>query len=176
MKRNYPINSKQTLKFQQLRLEYLNSGIESAKNNDPLHIKACILYWAEGSKSKNIFQFTNCEPETHKIIISYVAKYFPFLINKITGYVNFYPDETNTYEKVQNFWIRELDLKENQFRQFTDRSKYYPKPENNKFTNGILKLQINSTELLFNTYGAINHYCNKELFSHIRTPKNIPAI
>jgi len=148
-----------------LRQLYINRGYEVAQQNEPLHIKACILYWAEGSKKPCLFQFTNCDPETHIIVLQFLRKYFPQLEGRIRGWINFYPSQSNPYEKVLNYWVDKTNIPAEHFTKPTDRSLYYKMPKNNKYPNGVMRISVSSVELLHYIYGAINYYANKELFT-----------
>lgn len=148
-----------------IRESYMMSGQRQAKKNDVLHIKGCMLYWAEGSKNSNLFGFTNCDVEANKMMLEFLRKFFPIQSKKIKVRVNFYPSETNTYEKVKQYWKNELNLTDESFNKFTDRSKYYNPPKHNKYPNGILNIQINSTEVANHIFGAINHYVGKNIYT-----------
>jgi hypothetical protein len=57
-------NKYQSEKYANQRKKYQNLGRQEA-NGDPLHIAGCMLYWAEGSKSKNVVGFCNSEVNYH---------------------------------------------------------------------------------------------------------------
>lgn len=143
---------------------FMDAGAKIAARNEPLHIKACMLFWGEGSKRKNLFIFTNCEVETHRLMVQFINFYFPHLTAKIRALITFYPTVENPYEKVLNFWCDALNLKANQFTKPTDKSKYYSKPKTLKSTTGVLRISIGSTELTQHLFGAINHYIGTPLF------------
>lgn len=67
---------------------------------------------------------------------------------------------------ILSFWRKELYLPNLVFNKPTDRTKYYTKPVVNKYPNGILRIQINSVELLNHIYGAINCYSGFNVFSY----------
>lgn len=146
------------------RQSYINSGKSQASKNEVLHIKACILYWAEGSKNRHIFGFTNCDVETHKLMMTFLRYYFPEQSKKIKARVNFYPSVNNTYQDVKDYWMKELNLSEENFYKPTNRLKYYKKPKINKYPNGILQLQLNSTEVVQHIFGGINYYVGKDIY------------
>ena len=146
------------------RQSYINSGKSQASKNESLHTKACILYWAEGSKNRNVFGFTNCDVETHRLMITFLHRYFPEQSKKLKARINFYPSSNNTYECVRNYWMKELDLLIDNFYNPTNRSKYYKQPKINKYPNGILQLQINSTEVVQHIFGGINYYIGRDIY------------
>ena len=146
------------------RQSYINSGKSQASKNEPLHTKACILYWAEGTKNRNTFGFTNCDAETHKLMVAFLRHYFPDQSKKLKARINFYPSASNTYENVKDYWMKELTLSAENFYNPTDRSKYYKQPKINKYPNGILQLQLGSTEIVHHILGGINHYIGKDIY------------
>lgn len=148
-----------------LRESYIHAGINEAKKNEILHIKACMLYWAEGSKQRNMFQFTNCDVNTHKIMILFLKKYFPTQITKLKARINYYSSQSLSYDDIKNYWKHELDLTDDQFIKPTDRAKYYKLPSTNKYPYGILQIQLNSTELVHNVFGSINQYIGTNIYS-----------
>lgn len=151
-------NSLQKEKARQLREKQQQTGKMQAQLLEPLHLTACMLYWAEGSKSKNMFQFTNCDPEMHKILLMFIRKYFPQFLSRLRFRVNFYPTPTLPYEKVRDFWCQELGVSPDAFTKPTDKSKYYTQPKINKYPNGVLYMQASVTEVIQHVLGAIDAY------------------
>jgi hypothetical protein len=43
-------------------LGYQAEGRNAARLGDPLHLAGCMLFWAEGSKRRNVIHFTNSDP------------------------------------------------------------------------------------------------------------------
>jgi hypothetical protein len=155
----------QKCQAKQNREIYFNRGRTQAKQNDPLHIKGCMLYWAEGTKSRNTFGFSNCEVETHKLMVSFLKRFFGDHFHKLKVRVNFYPSKTNSYESVQKFWCDQLGIELHQFNKYTDRSKYYTAPKVNKYPNGILLLRLGSNQVVQHIFGAINEYVGSDLYN-----------
>src|SRR5262245_11876478 len=46
-------------KFMEKRRAYQEIGREKAREGRPLHMAGCMLYWAEGAKTKNSVNFVN---------------------------------------------------------------------------------------------------------------------
>jgi transcriptional regulator with XRE-family HTH domain len=44
-------------------------GRRRARDRDPLHIQGCMLYWAEGSKGRNVVAFTNSDADMVALFI-----------------------------------------------------------------------------------------------------------
>lgn len=148
----------------QKRQSHIDNGKIKASENELLHIKGCILYWAEGDKSKNLFGFTNCDVEAHRIMVSFLRCYFPEISKKLKARIAFYPGG-KPYEEIKKFWSEELNIPSECFNKATDRSKYYSTPKVNKYPNGVLQLQLSSTEVVNHIFGAVNHYVGKDIYN-----------
>ena len=51
-------------------------GRQLARRAEPLHIAGCMLYWAEGAKSRNQLRFTNSDPEMTAFFVRFLRTYF----------------------------------------------------------------------------------------------------
>lgn len=56
------------------RREYQRQGRERARNSDPLHLAGCMLYWAEGAKSRNQAIFANSDPRMIRLFARFLAQ------------------------------------------------------------------------------------------------------
>jgi hypothetical protein len=45
-----------------------------AQRGDPLHQMGCMLYWAEGSRSRNQLAFTNADPEMVDLFVHFLRR------------------------------------------------------------------------------------------------------
>jgi hypothetical protein len=136
---------------------YEQNGKSTALKKDPLHFAAVMLYWAEGTKVT--MQFTNSNVEMHKIVIAFLRKYFSEKTIKVS--LNYYKTGQISYEEIQNYWIKELNIRKEDFMKPTEREKYYPaNPKNLKYPYGILRLCCFSVEVLYHIRGAIDEYRN----------------
>ncbi len=162
---NTKFTDKQKQDAYNLRELYMKHGYNQAEKNEPLHIKACMLYWAEGSKSSRSLYFVNCDPNTHLIMLNFIKTYFPNHEKKLRGLISFYPSKEIIYDDVLQYWSKITSIPLTQFTKPIDRSKYYKSPKVNKFPNGIFRLSISSVEILYHIYGSINFYVGKSIFN-----------
>lgn len=151
-------NLLQKEKAKLLREKQQQIGREKALEMEPLHLAGCMLYWAEGTKAINAFQFTNCNPNMHRIILAFIKKFFPQFVCRLRFRISFYPSSDNTYDSVRQYWCQELGVEASSFTKPTDKSKYYSKPKTNKYKNGVLYIQVGATEMLQHITGAIEIY------------------
>ena len=63
-------------KYLQLRKEYQEEGRKLARQKDPDFFAGCMLYWAEGTKSRTCCQFTNSDVNMLKYYILFLKKFF----------------------------------------------------------------------------------------------------
>lgn len=68
-----------------------------------------MLYWAEGSKSGNMMQFANTDPNMMKFFVEFVEDNG---VNKedMTASVNCYLNNGLTLKQVEDFWLGTLGL------------------------------------------------------------------
>src|SRR5437764_2649181 len=60
-------------KARRLRREAQEAGRRLARKSDSLYMAGCMLYWAEGSRSRNRVVFTNSDPEMVKIFAIFLS-------------------------------------------------------------------------------------------------------
>jgi transcriptional regulator with XRE-family HTH domain len=153
-------NSKQY--FHDRRLEYQLKGKEKAKcNSNDLHLIGCMLYWAEGGKSRNALCFTNSDIDMMQTFIRFLRDCYSIENNKIHIQITCY-DDINTTEDIENYWLGNLGLiKDNLWKTIINP---YPKlstsKRHGKLPFGVCRIRINDVELIQNIYGAIQEYCN----------------
>ena len=61
--------------FRMRRQSYQNNGKVRIRQNDPLYIAGCMLYWGEGSKNINQCQMVNSELPMLLIFKSFLIKF-----------------------------------------------------------------------------------------------------
>ena len=148
-------------KARDLRLQYQEEGKLKAKESNLLHQAACMLYWAEGAKSKNQCRFTNSDVNMVKLFVRFLRECFCLTNDKITITINCYTTNGFTKEEIENYWLDQLQLdnsslrkgqENNRPRSMTNAIRY------NKLIYGIVCVTINSTKLVQHIYGAIQEY------------------
>jgi transcriptional regulator with XRE-family HTH domain len=92
------------------RLEAQRHGLELARRSDPLHLQGCMLYWAEGSKSRNRAIFTNSDPEMVKLFVRFVRQCYGVPDEKIRLTINCYVSNGLGAGAIVSWWLRELHL------------------------------------------------------------------
>lgn len=156
---NYRDNVKK--KHAELRKLYQKEGYAKANLLNPLHIQGCMLYWAEGGKSKNRLDFTNSDIHMLKLFLKFLRECYFVKDEEISIYLNFHINDNKTKEKeIKDYWLKQLKLPETCLKKITVNNK--PKSSNgsrkNKLKYGVCKIRVHNTQSVQNIYGAIKYY------------------
>lgn len=149
-------------KFKKLRIKYQESGKEKAKENNPNHKSLCMLYWAEGSKTKNSFRFSNSDPYMIKIILKYLKEFFPDKINNLKFSIKAYTNNGLSVQEIEFYWNKITGFNKSYFdKTIVDN---FPTSSSGKkkgkIPYGVLQIKIYSTEVVQHIFGAIQEYGN----------------
>lgn len=106
--------------------------------SEPLFVAGVVLYWAEGSKSRNDFTMPNADPSALRLFISWVRTY---LDSSAEFRLSLHLHEGNDDEVAQDYWRRALQLPGAQF------TKTFVKPRGtghrkNKIAHGICRVRF----------------------------------
>ncbi|MCR4311618.1 MAG: hypothetical protein NUV54_03595, partial [Candidatus Taylorbacteria bacterium] len=81
---------------------------------DPLFFIGVALYWAEGSKRDNTFQFTNSDPEMVTFMVRWCAKYLGVSTKNISCHL--YLHKPYAHENCEKFWSKTSGIPLENFR------------------------------------------------------------
>jgi transcriptional regulator with XRE-family HTH domain len=135
-------------------------GRELARNADPLHLKGCMLYWAEGSKHRNRATFTNSDPEMARHFVRFLRECYAISDDRIGLTVNCYAGNGPTPAEIVEWWLRELDLPEVCARapvvnRISSASRLR---RGHVLRYGTARIDVHSVDLVQSIYGAIQEY------------------
>lgn len=149
-------------KYLKLRNQYQEDGRNKVKENNLLHAQGCMLYWAEGGKSKNTVDFTNSDINMMKFFIKFLRECYLVENNKIKITINCYLDCGLSQEEIENYWLNELNLERTNLNttQINKKPSSSKNLKRGKLQYGVCQLRVNNTEILHNIYGAIQEYSN----------------
>jgi hypothetical protein len=119
-----------------------------------------MLYWAEGSKSKNAVQFVNSDPEMARFFVRFLRKFYLVPDESFAVTCNLFADHLARQHEIEQFWLDTLDLPRSCLRKSTVNvySKYSQKKRTNRLPYGTVRVVVHSTELVQQIYGAIQEY------------------
>ncbi len=143
------------------RVSYQEAGKEKAKENNLLHQAGCMLYWAEGAKSRTRCAFVNSDVHMMELFLKFIRTFYAEFEHKITLTISYYTNNGLTGDDIKKYWLTALNLKSDTLRKCQEdnlpkSSKRSRRP--NKLPYGVACVSINSVELIQNIYGAIQEY------------------
>jgi transcriptional regulator with XRE-family HTH domain len=142
-----------------VRVGYQTAGRQRARQGDPLHMAGCMLYWAEGSKSRCDVGFTNSDPEMVAFFVRFLEHCYCVQKHEIAVYINCF-DAQELVSGIEDFWLARLGLPRTQLRKTTVNyfSSYSQKKRISKLRYGTCRVNVHRTEIVQNIYGAIQEY------------------
>lgn len=142
------------------RLAYQEDGRALARAGDVRHAIGCMLYWAEGAKSRNQLGFSNSDPEMVRTFVNFLRAYIPLRDEEIRLTCNLFADHVERQREVENFWLEVARLRLSSLcRSIVNvYSKYSAKKRRNKLPYGTCKIVVNRTSVVQSIYGAIQEY------------------
>lgn len=142
------------------RRVYQEEGRAAARLGDPLHQRGCILYWAEGSKSKNTAIFTNSDPAMLVVYRRFLTESLGVAPEAMTLSLNVYTNNGLTIEEIETYWLDLLDLPRSCLRKHM--LNHTPTSSSGKSKRrhvyGVATLSVGSTRIAQHIYGAIQEY------------------
>lgn len=139
-----------------VRQQYQDKGRKAAQNSSKLHLTGCMLYWAEGAKSRNHLQFANSDPYMLQLFIRFLREEFNIPEEKYHLQIHCHSEDTLEHKRIKQYWTNLLklplsSLQKIQIKKGSDTRK-------NRLENGICSLQVYNTQILHHIYGAIQEY------------------
>jgi transposase-like protein len=135
-------------------------GRALARAGEPLHLAGCMLYWAEGSRTRNQLRFTNSDPEMVRFFISFLRTYFDLDDTSIRISCNLFADHVERQREIEQFWLDVAGLPASSLCASTVNtySKYSKKKRQNKLPYGTCRITVSRTRVTQSIYGSIQEY------------------
>lgn len=155
-KRNIEKAREQRLRnLERQRRQYQKSGRILYRTIDDREFGiGCSLYWAEGSKDRNVVALANSDPDLLKFFVRFLRKYFDVNDSEFSLYCRYYTDLVREGEP-EEYWAEILGLPKTCLRKST--VDYYVKEgkTKGKLKYGVCSVRVCSTEKVQMIYGAI---------------------
>ncbi|HLG07559.1 MAG TPA: helix-turn-helix domain-containing protein [Gaiellaceae bacterium] len=153
-------NRSRSAHFRERRLVFQEEGRALARLNDPRHATGCMLYWAEGSKSRNAVQFVNSDPAMARYFVQFLRTQFLVPDEAFRLDCNLFADHIERQREIEQFWLNTLALPVSCLRKSTVNvySKYSQKKRKNRLPYGTVRVCVHSTRVVQSIYGAIQEY------------------
>jgi transposase-like protein len=141
-----------------------NSGRRAAHRGDLLHAAGCMLFWAEGSRNRNVVEFTNSDPAMVSFFLRFLRESYRVPDAKITVTCNLFADHVERQREIEKFWLDQLGLPRECLRKSSVNvySKYSKKKRRNRLPYGTCRLKVCDTRVVQSIYGAIQEYAGFE--------------
>jgi hypothetical protein len=135
-------------------------GRQTARRGDLLHQAGCMLYWAEGAKSRNVIQFTNSDPHMLILFTRFLTEGLQIRRENVLFTINVYTNNGLSLDEIERYWLRLLHVPKKNARKHV--TNHMPTSSSGKATNklpyGVCTLRVHNTWMLQHIYGAIQEY------------------
>jgi hypothetical protein len=135
-------------------------GRATARRGNPLHQAGCMLYWAEGTKSRSAIQFTNSDPHMVRFFLRFLTDALGIEVPTIRLSLNVYTNNGLAIEEIESFWLNLLGLPKTSVRKHT--LNHLPTSSSGRAKKrlpfGVCTLVVHNTWMLQHIYGAIQEY------------------
>jgi hypothetical protein len=142
------------------RRSYQEEGRLRARQGDSLHLAGCMLYWAEGTKSRNALVFVNSDASMMLCFREFVTNALKVPVSRIRMRLNVYTGNGRSIAEVERYWLEFLSLPATCVRKHT--VNHLPTSSSgraqNKLPYGVCSLVVHSTHVVQHVYGAIQEY------------------
>ena len=123
-----------------------------------------MLYWAEGSRSRNAVVFTNSDPAMVRAFVGFLRAHFGLPNEAFRVDCNLFADHAERQREIEQFWLDTLELPASCLRKSTVNvySKYSKKKRKGRLPYGTVRVCVHSTKIVQQIYGAIQEYAGFE--------------
>jgi hypothetical protein len=151
------------IKGHERRVIYQEEGRQKAREGDPLHLAGCMLYWGEGSKSKNELGLGNSDADLLASYVRFLKESLCVDTSKIVIRVYCYLGNGLTEYEIEDYWLSKLNLpRENLRKTITNLQPKSSQQKGRKLKYGTCKVSVYDTQLLQHVFGAIQEYAGIE--------------
>jgi len=141
------------------RLDSQRQGRVLAGCGDPLHQMGCMLYWAEGSRSRNRLTFTNADPEMVDLFVHFLRRCYGVRDERIALTINVHLGNGMTLEQIESWWLARLGLPQASLRRsVVNRPSRVSQGKRRTLPYGTVRISVSSTALAQSIFGALQAY------------------
>jgi hypothetical protein len=144
-------------KARRKRVKAQAEGRRRARSAGRLYVIGCMLYWAEGSRTRNKIVFTNSDPEMVRLFGTFLKSAFEIEPSRVRLTCNLFADHEERQREIEDFWLRTAGLSRASLCTSTVNhySRYSQKKRKNKLPYGTCRIVVNSTEIAQTICGSI---------------------
>jgi transcriptional regulator with XRE-family HTH domain len=143
-----------------IRATHQEHGRERARSSDDSYMAGCMLYWAEGEKSRWSVSISNSDVELMRFFAAFLRQHFAVRPESMRVHLHLFPDHAGEQRDIEEHWLRALDLPPTCLRKtiLNSYSKYTRKKRTNKLPYGTCKLRVHSTQIVQTIFGSIQEF------------------
>jgi hypothetical protein len=140
-------------------LEAQEHGRELARTGDLLHLAGCMIYWGEGSKTRNTAQLTNSDPDMLGCFVVFLTRCYSVPPERICLSVNCHLGNGLALDEIESYWLETLALPRTCLRAATvSKPSSASQLKRNTLLYGTARIAVHSTFVVQSIYGAIQEY------------------
>jgi hypothetical protein len=119
-----------------------------------------MLYWAEGSRSRNSIRFTNSDPAMILFFATFLRRCFDVSDERFRITCNLFTDHAVRQVEIEQSWLDLLALPRTCLckSSVNTYSRYSKKKRRNKLPYGTCRVAVHDTRIVQQIYGAIQEY------------------
>lgn len=143
------------------RRMYQREGRLRARKGDPLHEAGCMLYWAEGTKTRNTLKLVNSDVNLVRFFRRFLHECFDLGPADFAISLHLYTGNGLSLNEVERYWLDALELPRSSLRKHSINARPVSSTgrKRNKLPYGVCSVRVlKSTHLVQHIYGAIQEY------------------
>lgn len=109
------------------------------------------LYWGEGSKKKNVIQFTNSDPKMIKVMMRFLQEVCKVSVEDMQGHVHLHPHLDA--DEAEEHWSEVSGIPQDQFYKTSQQHNTASKNKKDSLPNGTFSVYVCDTELALTMKG-----------------------
>lgn len=140
-----------------IRAGHQAEGRRFAQERGADYAAGCALYWAEGSRERNVVKLTNSDPEMLAYSARFLRTQFGVRSSEMVIRCNLFVDHVERREEIEDVWLERLGLSRISLRASTINtySKCTKKKRTNKLPYGTCALMVYSTRIAQTLLGSL---------------------
>ena len=148
----------------QRRTAWQNQGRQLARRGCALHHAGCMLYWAEGSKSRTAVQFTNSDPAMIALFVEFLRRSYGAGEESIGVRAHLFADHVADQRRIEAFWLDAARLPSSCLRRSVVNrySASSLRRRTRRLPYGTCRITLHRAAVVQSIYGAIQEYAGFE--------------